>query len=552
MGAVLILIDLAGAVALLLWGVHMVQSGIERAFGVNLRRFLATALKGRGQAFLAGLAVTAILQSSTATGLMTAGFAAAGLVDLVPALAIMLGANVGTTLIVQVLSFDVAGLSPLFVLVGVVAFRRGGASRTRDLGRVAIGLGLVLLALRQLLVLGLPYESTPGLRLVLASLSAQPALDFLLAAAATWAAHSSVAIVLLVMSLAAKGVVPLSAAVALVLGANFGTALNPFFEGAAKGDPAARRLPLGNLLTRLVGGALALALLGPIVVHLAAIEPDPARAVADFHTGFNLVTAALFLPLLGPFARLLRLLLPARAGAADPGRALYLDEGVRAMPALALAGAAREALRMADVLEAILQGASQALNGGDRRRLAETRRLDDVLDRLNTAIKTYLAALDPEGLSQQDDRRLSEILGFITNLEQAGDIVTGGVLAAAAKLAKRGLAFSSEEEAGMRAMLDRLETNLRAAAAVFMTDDPRAARRLRAEKEVFRGLEGRASEAHFARIRAGRAESLATSGLHLDVLRDLKRINAHLTRAADAILDRHGELLASRLKGSEG
>ena len=549
MGAVLILIDLAGAVALLLWGVHMIQSGIERAFGPNLRRFLSTALKGRSQAFLAGLAVTAILQSSTATGLMTAGFAAAGLVDLVPALAIMLGANVGTTLIVQVLSFDVAGLSPLCVLVGVVAFRRGGASRTRDLGRVAIGLGLVLLALRQLLVLGLPYESTPGLRLVLASLSAQPALDFLLAAAATWAAHSSVAIVLLVMSLAAKGVVPLSAAVALVLGANFGTALNPFFEAAAKGNPAARRLPLGNLLTRLVGGALTFALLGPIAARLAAIEPDPARAVADFHTGFNLLAAALFLPLLGPFARLLRRLLPARA-AADPGRPLYLDEGVRAMPAIALAGAAREALRMADVLEAILQGASEALKGGDRRRLAETRRLDDVLDRLNRAIKTYLAALDPEGLSQQDDRRLSEILGFITNLEQAGDIVTGGVLAAAAKLTKRGLAFSPEEEAGMRAMLDRLEANLRAAAAVFMTDDPRAARRLRAEKEVFRDLEARASEAHFARIRAGRAESLATSGLHLDILRDLKRINAHLTRAADAILDRHGELLASRLKGS--
>lgn len=549
MDAVLILIDLAGAVALLLWGVHMVQSGIERAFGAHLRRVLASALKGRGQAFLAGLAVTAILQSSTATGLMTAGFAAAGLVDLVPALAIMLGANVGTTLIVQVLSFDVAGLSPLFVLVGVIAFRRGGASRLRDLGRIAIGLGLILLALRQLLVLGLPYESAPGLRFALASLSAQPALDFLFAAAATWAAHSSVAIVLFVMSLAAKGVVPLPAALALVVGANFGTALNPFFEGARKSDPAARRLPLGNLLTRLVGGVLALALMGPIAAHLAPIEPDPARALADFHTGFNLLTAALFLPLLGPFARLLRRLLPARV-AADPGRPLYLDEGARALPAIALAGAAREALRMADVLEAILRGARAALDGSERRRLAETRRLDDVLDRLNRAIKTYLAALDPEGLGQQDDRRLSEILGFTTNLEQAGDIVTGGVLAAAAKLAKRGLAFSPEEEAAIRAMLDRLEANLRAAAAVFMTDDPRAARRLRAEKEVFRDLEARAGEAHFARIRTGRTENLATSGLHLDVLRDLKRINAHLTRAADAILDRRGELLASRLTES--
>ncbi|HJU16156.1 MAG TPA: Na/Pi cotransporter family protein [Stellaceae bacterium] len=548
MGAVLTLIDLAGAVALLLWGVHMVQSGIERAYGPNLRRLLATALKGRGKAFLAGLGVTAVLQSSTATGLMTAGFAAAGLVDLVPALAIMLGANVGTTLIVQVLSFDVARWSPLLILIGVVAFRRGGASRTRDLGRVAIGLGLVLLSLHQLLLLSLPFESRPSLRLVLGAVSAQPAIDFIIAAAATWAAHSSVAIVLLIMSLAAKGAVTLPAALALVLGANFGTALNPLFESATKGDPAARRLPLGNLLNRLLGCVIALALVGPIAAQFAAIEPDPARAVADFHTGFNLVTGALFLPLLGPFARLLRQLLPART-AADPGRPLYLDEGAE-MPAIALAGAAREALRMADVLAAMLRGASEALNGNDRRRIGETRRLDDVLDRLNAAIKTYLAALSPDGLDEEDDRRLSEILSFITNLEHAGDIVTGGVLAAEAKLAKRGLAFSPEGRTEIGAILDRLETNLRAATAVFMTDDPRAARKLRAEKEAFRRLDAQATEAHFARIRAGRAESLATSGLHLDVLRDLKRINAHLTRAADPILDRHGELLASRLRES--
>jgi phosphate:Na+ symporter len=547
MGGLLTLIDLAGAVALLLWGVHMVQSGIERAFGPDLHRFLAAALKGRGRACLAGLAVTAVLQSSTATGLMAAGFAAAGLVDLVPALAIMLGANIGTTLIVQVLSFDVAGFSPFLVLIGVIAFRRGGASRLHDLGRVAIGLGLVLLALKQLLLVSIPFENTPTLRLVLGSLSAQPAIDFILAAAATWAAHSSVAIVLFVMSLAAKGVVTLPAALALVLGANFGTALNPLFEGAAGGDPAAKRLPLGNLLNRLIGGVIALALIDPIAAALAALEPDPARAVADFHTGFNLVTAAAFLPWLGPFARLLRRLLPARV-AADPGRPLYLDEGAREMPAIALAGAAREALRMADVLEEMLHGASEALDRGDRRRIAQTRRLDDVLDRLNAAIKTYVAGLDPDRLGAEDDRRLSEILSFITNLEHAGDIVSNGVLAATAKLAKRGLAFSAEGKADLRALLDRLETNLRAATAVFMTEDARAARKLRAEKEAFRELDARATEAHFARIRAGRSESLATSGIHLDMLRDLKRINAHLTRAADPILDRHGELLASRLR----
>src|SRR5438034_9712664 len=141
----LLLLDLLGGVALLLWGLHMVHSGVVRAFGSDLRRLLGIALRNRFAAFLAGVIVTALLQSSTATGLMTTSFAAGGLVALVPALAIMLGANVGTALIVQVLSFNVSAAAPVFLLVGIIGFRRGGRTRTRDLGRVAIGLGLMLL-----------------------------------------------------------------------------------------------------------------------------------------------------------------------------------------------------------------------------------------------------------------------------------------------------------------------------------------------------------------------------------------------------------------------
>jgi phosphate:Na+ symporter len=548
MNATLTLVDLAGTIALLLWGVHMVQTGIQRAFGPNLRRILGQAFGDRFRAFLAGLGVTAVLQSSTATGLMAASFAAGGLVDLVPGLAIMLGANLGTTLIVQVLSFDVSRVATLFVLVGVVLFRRGTQSRPRDLGRVAIGLGLMLFALQQLLTLVTPYEDVPSLRLLLGAIATQPLIDVILAAALTWAAHSSVATVLLVVSFAAKGVVPPEAAFALVLGANLGTALNPLLEGAAGGDPVARRLPVGNLVNRLFGVALALVLLGPISRFMVTIDPDAARSVADFHTLFNLATALLFLPVLGLLARLLVKAMPARAAAADPSRPIYLDVSASEMPSIALAGAARETLRMADVLGEMLRGAFDALDRGDRKRLAETKRLDTVLDRLNSAIKQYLTALEPDTLDANDDRRLSEILAFTTNLEHAGDIVSKGLIGLAAKRLRRGLAFSPEGQSEIRAMLERLEGNLRTAGAVFMTDDPRAARRLHAEEEVFRDLEARATEAHFARIRAGRVESRETSALHLDVLRDVKRINGHLIAAADPVLDRTGELLPSRLR----
>ena len=546
MNATLSLIDLAGAIALLLCGLHMVQSGIQRAFGPNLRRFLGRTLGDRWRAFLAGLGVTAVLQSSTATGLMAASFAAGGLVDLVPALAIMLGANLGTTLIVQVLSFDIGRVAPLFVLIGVILFRKSLQSRTRDLGRVAIGLGLMLLALQLLLALITPYEDVPSLRLLMGAIATQPVIDVILAAALTWAAHSSVATVLLIASFAAKGVIPPHAAFALVLGANVGAALIPLLESSGNGDPAAKRLPVGNLLNRAIGCVLGLLLLdwvGPVIVRF---EPDPARAAADFHTLFNLATAVLFLPLLEPFAWGLARLLPARAAPSDPSRPVYLDEATRETPALALAGAAREALRMADVTEAMLRGALDALDRGDRKQLAATKGLDNVLDRLNGAIKAYLTALDPDSLDEHDNRRLGEILAFITNLEHAGDIVEKGLIAIAAKRLKRGLAFSVEGQAEIRMMLERLAMNVQGAAAVFMTEDARAARQLLHEKEVFRDLEARATEAHFARIRAGRVESVETSALHLDVLRDMKRINAHLAAAAYPVLDNLGELLPSR------
>jgi phosphate:Na+ symporter len=553
MQTTLTLLDLAGSVALLLWGVHMVQTGIQRAFGPQLRRFLGGALGGRGKAFLAGMGVTALLQSSTATGLMATSFAASGLVGLVPALAVMLGANVGTTLIVQILSFDVSRVAPVLVLVGVMMFRRETGFRSRDLGRVAIGLGLMLMALHEILVLVTPYEDVPSLRMLMGAIATEPVIDVILAAALTWAAHSSVAVVLLVMSFAAKGVVPLHAAFALVLGANLGTAINPVLEGAATGDPAARRLPLGNLLNRVVACVVALAALNVIGPALVSIDPDPARAVADFHTVFNLVVAAVSLPLLGPMAALLVRLLPARVDANDPSRPLYLDPSAREMPAIALAGAAREALRMADILEAMLQGALDALERGDRRRIAPTKRMDDALDSLTTAIKEYLTKLDPESLDDADHRRLAQIMTFAINLEHAGDVVEKNLMAHASKRLKRGLSFSDQGREEIRSMLERLIGNLRAAAAVFMTEDARAARGLAGEKQAFRDIEAEGISAHLARFREGRLDTAETSAIHLDLLRDLKRVNDHLVAAAAyPVLSGQGELLPSRLRANAG
>ena len=541
------ILDLAGWVSLLLWGVHMVQTGIQRAFGPGLRTLLSTALHNRFAAFAAGLGVTAVLQSSTATGLMIAGFAAGGAVALQPALAVMLGANVGTTLIVQAFSFNVAGVAPTLILLGVVLFRRAAATRTRDLGRVAIGLGLMLLALRNLLLLLQPFEDAPSFRLVLGAIATQPLLDVILSAVMTWAVHSSVAVVLLTMSLAAQQTVPPEAAFALVLGANLGTAINPLLEGVASTDPVGRRLPIGNLLTRVVGVVIALLILDQAGTWLMRIEPDPLRAVADFHSAFNLVIALIMLPLLGPFTKLLRRMLPAREEPDDPSRPRYLDPTALQSPAVALASARREVLRMADALEAMLRDAATALTGADRRQISSVRRSDDVIDAMNDSIKTYLTAIEPDALTEEDERRLGEILTFGTNIEAAGDIIDRNVMGLAARRLKRGLSLPEPERAEAASLLERLAKTVRLAASVLLTEDTRAAVQLASEKEAFRTLEADATAEHLAQLRSG-GES-ERSAMHLELLRELKRVNGHLVAAAAyPVLQEQGVLLPTRLR----
>jgi phosphate:Na+ symporter len=543
MGSI-VLLDLMGGVALLLWGLHMVLSGVLRAFGSDLRRLLGKTLSNRFRAFAAGLGLTALLQSSTATGLMTASLAADGVVSLVPALAIMLGANVGTTLIVQLLSFDISAFAPVLFLIGLVVFRIGGTSLTRAIGRVAIGLGLVLLALHILLDTLAPAEQAPAVRALLASITNDPVLCIVIAAALTWAAHSSVAVVLLVMSLAYSQFVTPEAGMALVLGANLGSAINPLIEAGVRGDPASRRLPVGNLLNRLIGVLIALPFLPLIARELSAFQPDAAKMTAEFHLLFNVALAAIFIGLLDPLAALLVRLLPERKQTEDASLPRYLDEAALETPPLALANAARETLRMGDTVEVMLRDVMIALTNNDRALVSNVSRLDNVVDRLNEAIKLYITKLTRDALDEREGRRAMEIVSFTINLEHIGDIIDKNLCELAMKKIKRGYQFSPEGAAELTAFHKRVCESLQAAFGIFMTGDVEAARKLLREKTELRKAEIEAADRHFERLREGRPESLETTSLHLDVLADLKRIHSHICSVAYPVLEAAGELPA--------
>jgi phosphate:Na+ symporter len=538
--ATVVLLDLMGGVAMLLWGLHMVQSGMLRAFGPQLRRLLSNALGNRVAAFVAGLALTAILQSSTATGLMTASFAAEGLVALVPALAIMLGANVGTTLIVQVLTFNVAAAAPAFFILGLIAFRSGGHGLLRDAGRIAIGLGLMLLALHTLLDSLAPAENAPGIRLLLGVITGDPVLCVVIGAALTWAAHSSVAIVLLVMSLAYSQYVSPAAGLALVLGANLGSAVNPVFEGGRRSDPTSYRLPVGNLLNRLVGVILVLPFLQPIADLFRIFEPNNAKMTAEFHIAFNVVLAGAFIGLLDPVASLLVRIFPEHKRATDLSAPRYLDDSALETPSLALADAARETLRMGDIVETMLRQIMVAITTNDRQLASQVSRMDNAVDRLDEAIRIYLIKLTRGSLDEREGARAMEIISFAINLEHVGDIIDKNLCELAIKKTKRNLQFSEEGAMELAAFHKQIHESLRIAFGVFMSGDATEAQKLLSEKSRLRNAERLAAEHHLMRLREGRPETMETTSLHLDVLRDLKRIHSHICSVAYPVLEAAG------------
>ena len=545
-----LLVHLAGEAALLLWGLHMVQSGIERAFGGRLQALLGAALGSPLRAMGAGLCVTAALQSSTAAALMVAGFASAGAVALVPALAAMLGANIGTALIVQALSLDVSWLAPLLVLIGVIAFRKGRRAQTRDLGRAGIGLGLMLLALDLLVATLAPLQESPAFARVLGGMAASPLATMLFAAVIAWAAHSSVAGVLFVATLAGSGAMDIPAALAMVAGANLGSAVNPLVQGGGRpGDRARLRLPIGNLLNRVVGCVVVLAFLPSLSAFAASLDIGPLRLVAGAHLAFNLVTSLLALPLLRPLAWALRLALPERPEL-DEAAPRYLDPVAGGVPAVAMANAEREVLRIADVLDRMLQASESAYAAEDREAGKTLAEMDDVVDRLHRAVLAYLAGIPPDRLTAAEATRLDDIRAFAIALEHAADVLSRDVARHAAKRLRRGITLAPEDRDDLAALHQSLRSQLRLAVAVLMVQDAEAARRLVREKEMLRaterGVARRAAEA--APLPLG--EPGATPGLVLDAIRDLRRVGAHLAAAAHPLLERRGELLASRLTGT--
>ena len=541
------LLNLLAAIALLVWGTQLVRTGIVRVYGASLRNILAKSVSNRLTAMVSGIGVTALVQSSTATALIVSSFVGQALMTLPSALAVMLGADIGTSLMALLFSRDLSWLSPLFIFIGVVLYIARQSSTVGRVGRILIGLGLMLLALQLVRQSTAVLTQAPAVKALLGSLSSDLMLEITVGAVLSILSYSSLAMVLLTATLAGSGVVPIEVALGLVLGANLGSGILAVLT-TLNANVETRQVPLGNLVFKIIGVALTAPFIALWLHEARPWVPETATQVVLFHLTFNLVVGLVFIGLTQVVARRVERWLPKQEKSTMAGRQRHLDPSALETPSLAISCAVREAMHQADVVENMLLGVYRVIRNNDLVLAQALQKMDDTVDELYSDIKYYLTKISREALSESEGHRWTDIISFTINMEQIGDIIERVLEDIENKKIKPGREFS---EAGMAEITDlhgRLVDNLRLGMSVFLDGNVRDARKLLEEKTRFRDLEREYAATHLERLAVNTPQSMDTSSLHIDLISDLKRINSHICSIAYPILDSAGALAPNRLR----
>jgi phosphate:Na+ symporter len=547
-----VLLHLAGAIALLLFATRQVRTGVERAYGDLLRIRLRGVLKNPLMAVGAGAALAICLQSATAVALIVGSFAGSGIVSGTAGVLAVLGADVGSSLVVKLLSFDLEFLTPICLVAGTALFLTTSRRELLQLGRILIGIGLLILALRLIGEASEPLRESRILPVIVNFLSGDPVTAFLVAMVMTWLFHSSVAAILLVAALAARGLVPGELGVVLVLGANLGGGIIAVALSRAVSRPA-RIVPVANLIVRGIGALAALTALILVAPPLDWLGTTAPEQLVNAHIAFNVMLVIVAMPLAGTVYRLAEKLVglnaPEPEGDLATAEISALSEAALDVPAQALANAAREVIRVCETVEVMLARIIELYEDADDQKIKALAALDDRIDRKHAAIKLYLAKVTSRSLTEDEALRCQELIGACIRLEQVGDIIVHNMLAHVRKKMERRVEFTPEGWRELTSFHAAVLANARLAFNVLVSRDAATARQLVQEKDRLRDLEKATSRSHFARLREGTVNSLETSTIHLDTIRDLKQINSLLASMAYPVLEEHGLLRGSRLAG---
>ena len=529
---------LAG-IALMLLGIRCLRRGSERLFGARLRQLLQAATQNRWRAVLAGFLISILTPSSTAVALLAVEAITGGFMTFQQVLALMLGANIGFTLTVQLLAFKFYIYNAIFLVAGIPPYVFSKRIQWRGAGQALMGIGFLLLAIQLISTAVIPLKNDPDVGRIVEVLGRHPVWLMVFAMALKVILQSATAAIGIAMALCAQGVLPVQSAVAVVIGANIGIGVTALLAGFARTDT--RRMALGNLIFKLAGAAVCLPVLGWIIQRLTAVSrAGDMQLIANAHTLFNIALAILFLPLLPWIAGALEKLIPARATGEEKLGSHYLDRASLESPALALGQATREILHMADHVRQMLRDARQALTTGDPVLCAAIKQRDDAVDLLNNEIKAYIVKLaeqDRGGLTNAESRREIALLGFANELESIGDIIEKNLIELVEKKIKLQVEFSAEGRLELDKFFQEVLANFEMAVAAFATQDHVLAEQLLQHKQQINAEELELRNRHFNRLRSGLALTFETSAIHLDLLTYLKYINSHLTAVAYPILE---------------
>jgi phosphate:Na+ symporter len=527
-----VLFALLGGAALLLYGVRLVGEGLQRTAGVHLRPILGSMSGDRVRALLVGAGVTAVLQSSSATTVMLVGFASAGLLSLRQTIGVILGADIGTTVTVQLLAFNFSALSPLILFVGWLLYAAGKGAVSYA-GRAVLGFGFLFLGIRLISDGTAPLKESALFRDVIEAFVGQPLLMIVIAGVLTALVASSAAVIGIAISLASAGVLPIEGALPIILGANIGTAASAMVASIGA-NVEARRVAVAHASFKVLGALLFLPFLDQFARLAAATAPDVARQIANAHTIFNVTLALVALPFTRVAADLITRMVP--EGPRPAEGPIYLHSQTLDTPAVALGEALRETLRMGDVVVHSLQDALRVFARNDEQLMRVVHKRDDQIDDLEEAIKQFLTRLHGQDLTPEQSQRETALLFVIVDLEGIGDVIDKQLMELAEKKISGGHVFSDKGFAEMSDLHAKVVENLELALSALASGDASIAEKVLRHKAVISGLERVYRQNHLERLRAGLRESMDTSSIHLDALLALRQVNSFATAIAYAVL----------------
>ncbi|WP_406676618.1 Na/Pi cotransporter family protein [Moorella sp. ACPs] len=524
---------LAGGLALFLFGMHLISTGLQKAAARQVQQLLGAVTKNRFFGMLAGLVVTIFLQTSAVTTVLLVGFVSAELMSLGQALGVILGAAIGSTLTAQLIALRLSDYALWAVVAGIIPYFFARRLRWRYLGQAILGFGLIFYGAALMGTAVAPLNTLPGFKTALSPLAAHPWLMMLAAALFTGVVQASAATVVLAMTLAAQGTLPLEAALAMVLGANLGTTATALISSIALSREA-KRVALAHFFFKLAGTLLFLPFLGLYSYLSRLTSPDIARQVANGHTLFNVINMFLFLPFTPQVGRLMERLLPNVP--AEEKVAKYLDTKVLDIPELALARATQELLRMAGIIrEEMFPRVMQPLAEREVELLEKLRSLDNILDYLYRAVARYLAQLNQGNLTDDQLVAQTKLLYIANDLEHIGDVVVE-MAHQWRKIEASGVEFSPAGQAELQEMFNKVKENFATAIQAFAADDEAlAARVIRDHPEILR-LEKNLRYSHFQRLQQENRLSLETTSIHMDLINQLLRLNMHSVSIAQAVM----------------